>query len=1031
MNVRRTFNGHATLISDLTLAPDEKYLYSSSYDKSVIQWNINLGRPEMKWIIDEYYVSFVKPTMDNRYLIAGSFSGSIAVFSLESRQTIATLKHHLGPLCGLGLSSCGRYLASASNEHNFTLWTLSDDFTRQVLTDISNKIMRCYLCNNPSEIVSASPVAIKKWNMKTGRSKTILEQENLFFICTTISASKLLLYIGLTNGKIVTWNLSLDRFIGEFQAHSGKVSSMKCSYGDTYIVSGGSDYKIKLWDGMNKTLYKEVRFSGEPQRFVFTRDNLKVIMSDRIKDIYIFRLPTLDLLATLKYNSDVYTMDLSYTGTFLVTGSTDKTIRIWDLDIYHCEGVLKSHTAKVNSVLITHDEQYIVSGSDDCTIKFWSMKDKIELCSISMKNIIQHISFIEDHKKLIASSAGVIMILDNPLAYKNKPTVIPHEYSLFFLHYIKSLEMGACSHYVEEMNKYTVMPYHTNILHIYSYESYCDFIKLAMKAGVPFIRTSTGETPLTISLRTRGNVECIDTIIKKLATFTQYTQPNVLAMIEEHISQLNIMSIPSLHLLYSEGFQEVKSDDVFKYGAIKSKSPISQLSRRKTLNPSKFVEQPLERAEKPRKSESIYLFRTSNFRVPLNIGAKDSIEFMYSLSQCENSEVFKTLFIKAVLEYKWARVKKMLIGQAFIFATELVLLCYYSIYSKNFIVLITALSLNTFFFIYEIFQMSYGLLDYILDIWNVIDILRIILLYIYGSYIIFGWEMPVTESIPLLLLILLVWLRFISYFRIFNKTRYLIRMIREVISDMVPFLLVLAVTTFALGMLFVIANSNKSLESDAGDIFMDFLHAWRIALGDFDTDKYNTYEWVVFVLGSMLNTMVMLNLIIAIMGDTYDRVQAGMEVADAKELTLLIIEIESIMFWQRINREAKYLHYCYPREIAQADYNNKWSGKIMVLRKAIKDIELRIKSNDKKIDAFGGAIKEMRDELIIVQNRNEKTLEQQINSLKSTLLNPRHSDGSNKLQGQKDSENPNESEISSLRSEIEKLNSKLDLLLNK
>jgi hypothetical protein len=177
--------------------------------------------------------------------------------------------------------------------------------------------------------------------------------------------------------------------------------------------------------------------------------------------------------------------------------------------------------------------------------------------------------------------------------------------------------------------------------------------------------------------------------------------------------------------------------------------------------------------------------------------------------------------------------------------------------------------------------------------------------------------------------------------------------------------------------------------------------------------------------------MVMLNLIIAIMGDTYDRVQAGMEVADAKELTLLIIEIESIMFWQRINREAKYLHYCYPREIAQADYNNKWSGKIMVLRKAIKDIELRIKSNDKKIDAFGGAIKEMRDELIIVQNRNEKTLEQQINSLKSTLLNPRHSDGSNKLQGQKDSENPNESEISSLRSEIEKLNSKLDLLLNK
>lgn len=1035
LNVIRTFTGHSSLISDLSLSPDEKHIYSSSFDKSVMQWNVYLGRPEMKWIIDEYHVNFVKPTMDNRYVIAGSSSGSIAVFSLKARQTIATFKQHLGPLCGLAISSCGRYIASASNEHNFTLWTLSDDFTRQILSDGSNKNMKCFLCIDPNEIVSASPKAIKKWNIKTGKSRLIIEQDNLFFICSTISYSKLLLHIGLYDGKIVTWNLSLDKFTGEFSAHIGKVSAIKCSHGDTYLVSGGSDNKIKLWDGINNSLYTEVMFSNEPKRFKFTRDNLKVIVSDRIKDIYIFRAPTLELLSNLRYNSDVYTMDLSASNTLLVTGSTDKTIRIWDLNIYHCEGVLKSHTAMVNTVLITHDELYIVSGSDDCTIKFWSMKDKIELCSITMTNIIQHITFIEGHKKLLATSAGSIMILDNPLAYKNKPTVIPADYSLFFLHYIKSLEMGICTHYVEEMNKYTVMPYHTNILHIYSYESYCDFIKLAMKAGVPFIRTSTGETPLTIGLKTRGNVECIDTIIKQLATFTQFTQPNVLAMIEEHLSQINIMSSPSLHLLYSEGFQEFKSEDVVKYGAIMSVSPISQLSSRKTLNPYKFIVPHTEQNQRPRKSESIFLFRTSNFRVPLNIGAKDSIEFMYSLSLCENSEVFKTLFIKAVLEYKWARVKKMLIGQALIFMSQLILLCYYAIHNRDFNILIIIASINTFFFIYELFQMSYGLIDYIQDLWNVIDLLRILMVYIYGVFTLLDWNLPFTETIQLLIMVLLVWFRFISYFRIFNKTRYLIRMIREVIHDMVPFLLVLAVTTFALGLLFIIAKQNENVTLDKGDLFIDVLHAWRIALGDFDTDNYNMYQWVVFVMGSMINTMVMLNLIVAIMGDTYDRVQTGMEVADAKELTQLIIEIESIMFWKRKNCEAKYLHYCYPKEITQQENAKRWSGKIMLLRKAIKDIEMKVKSNEKKIDAFGESLKEMKEDAINSQARNEKTLDLQISSLRSEVLklNPKLEEMLNQTveKLRSNQENQHELDVTALRTDIEKLNSKLDLLINK
>jgi hypothetical protein len=43
--------------------------------------------------------------------------------------------------------------------------------------------------------------------------------------------------------------------------------------------------------------------------------------------------------------------------------------------------------------------------------------------------------------------------------------------------------------------------------------------------------------------------------------------------------------------------------------------------------------------------------------------------------------------------------------------------------------------------------------------------------------------------------------------------------------------------------------------------------------------------------------LIMLNLLIAIMSDTYERVTTGMIEAEYKELNSLILEQENLMFW--------------------------------------------------------------------------------------------------------------------------------------
>jgi hypothetical protein len=47
---------------------------------------------------------------------------------------------------------------------------------------------------------------------------------------------------------------------------------------------------------------------------------------------------------------------------------------------------------------------------------------------------------------------------------------------------------------------------------------------------------------------------------------------------------------------------------------------------------------------------------------------------------------------------------------------------------------------------------------------------------------------------------------------------------------------------------------------------------YTLFLGDWEADKYNTYTMYIFLIATLLLNLVLLNMIIAIMGDTYDKV---------------------------------------------------------------------------------------------------------------------------------------------------------------
>merc|ERR1719454_1734045 len=72
------------------------------------------------------------------------------------------------------------------------------------------------------------------------------------------------------------------------------------------------------------------------------------------------------------HNQTVASVVLSSDGQFALSGSWDKTMRLWDLNHGKSLRTFHGHTSDVNSVAFSGDNRQIVSGSRDKTIRLWN-----------------------------------------------------------------------------------------------------------------------------------------------------------------------------------------------------------------------------------------------------------------------------------------------------------------------------------------------------------------------------------------------------------------------------------------------------------------------------------------------------------------------------------------------------------------------------------------------------------------------------------------------------------------------------------
>ena len=195
----------------------------------------------------------------------------------------------------------------------------------------------------------------------------------------------------------------------------------------------------------------------------------------------------------------------------------------------------------------------------------------------------------------------------------------------------------------------------------------------------------------------------------------------------------------------------------------------------------------------------------------------------------------------------------------------------------------------TYFFVVEVKQCFDDFKEYFSSGWNLIDLANYSLCLAVLFFDLLGiqsYQRPLA-SIALIIL----WIKLFYFLRVFDETSQLIRMIIEIVNDMKNFMIVLmiGIVAFTGGLYImqqVVPETNDAHNFVGDNVVKAFIYTYRLTLGDFQLDNFQQVEdigytfefyflWFIFIFGSLFLVIVLLNLLIAIMGSTFERTSEG------------------------------------------------------------------------------------------------------------------------------------------------------------
>ena len=431
LNIRciRSLRGHAEPMLDMTFDSTGSLVATGSADRTARVWDMRGGFATHNFRGHAGIVNMVQfhPDSARLLLVTGSEDCSARVWSLHDKSCVATLGSHMSAVTSVAFTADGMTMATGSRDKVINFWELrrySLMKTFPVYEEVEG------LCIS-SSLAPSSPRAGRDGSNGQKKRKrpangTSLDQAQGYLVC-----------VG-SKGVARVWHFEA-KDPKQLDAHSrrgGRDDLLRCtivteqprpngaSVGYTRLVYHHRENSLIAVNAEHNLLFMDLTSLVPTRQIVGYTDEviqLKYLEpgdtgsasteEHRGKRLAVAtNSPKLKVLHVSDFSCDVLdghdgtilSLDVSPSGRWVVTGSKDRTCRLWDVNHLECVMLCVGHTQGVSAVALSKrpggysaGESFAVSGSGDRTIKRWGVDER----SLSIR---------ADGSKLTSDSLGSV-----------------------------------------------------------------------------------------------------------------------------------------------------------------------------------------------------------------------------------------------------------------------------------------------------------------------------------------------------------------------------------------------------------------------------------------------------------------------------------------------------------------------------------------------------------------------------------------------------------------------------------------------
>ncbi|MBD2042928.1 GUN4 domain-containing protein [Microcoleus sp. FACHB-672] len=431
---KTTFTGHSRKVTCVAISPDGQTLISGSEDQTLKVWDLHTGKLITTLTGHLGEVTCVAISPDGQTLVSGSDDCTLIVWDLHTGELRSTLAGHLKEVTCVAISPDGQTIASGSDDKTIKLWTVgvprvdavellytylalkqtlsfdqaSLESAIQALVDESWQVREITYALLQENVEPILKQALQPYHSGVGRSPShLLAPTELFHRYLALKETL----------KLSQSNLeSLIEAFKHLKEECWQVQELAYALA---LESGKNGLELVM-HGLNYESW-QVQCSAYAQLQRYAEPRLKPAL--RICNPY----SRLKCLRTLTGHSYWVTcVAISSDGRTLVSGSADKTIKVWDLESGELKTTLTG-PSWVTCLAISHDGRTLVSGDSYNTINVWDLENgQLKTTLTDDSNSDYSVAISPDGRTLVSGSRDKTIKVRDLESGELKTTFIGH-----------------------------------------------------------------------------------------------------------------------------------------------------------------------------------------------------------------------------------------------------------------------------------------------------------------------------------------------------------------------------------------------------------------------------------------------------------------------------------------------------------------------------------------------------------------------------------------------------------------------------